>query len=125
MTTPEGVIIFTQAQTMPIYEYSCGKCGRVEVMQKITDKPLKRCPRCDGKVRKLVSHTSFHLKGTGWYLTDYARKDGSSSGTTSDKASATEAKSESKGGETASAETQTKPAQKKTTPPAASEPSSA
>ncbi len=60
---------------MPIYEYQCLKCGEVfEAFQKITDAPLGRCRFCQGKVERLVSQTSFQLKGTGWYLTDYARK---------------------------------------------------
>ncbi len=63
---------------MPIYEYQCKKCGEFEVVQKITETPLKRCPTCRGKVTKLISNTSFQLKGTGWYVTDYARKDGKS-----------------------------------------------
>jgi putative FmdB family regulatory protein len=61
---------------MPIYEYHCQKCGTMEIMQRITEKALARCPNCKGKIKKLISHTSFQLKGTGWYLTDYARKDG-------------------------------------------------
>ncbi len=60
---------------MPIYEYECVKCGKVdEVLQKFSDKPLSKCKRCSGKLHKLISHTSFHLKGTGWYATDYANK---------------------------------------------------
>jgi putative FmdB family regulatory protein len=59
---------------MPIYEYECPKCGTMEIMQKISAKPLKKCPTCSCKVRKLVSQTSFQLKGTGWYVTDYANK---------------------------------------------------
>ncbi|MCA1564213.1 MAG: zinc ribbon domain-containing protein [Acidobacteria bacterium] len=60
---------------MPIYEYSCQKCrARVEVMQKITDKPLKRCKSCGGKLEKEWSSTSFQFKGSGWYVTDYAGK---------------------------------------------------
>src|SRR5580765_1469189 len=62
---------------MPIYEYACPKCGEFEVTQRITDDPLKKCPTCKStKIKKLISNTSFHLKGTGWYVTDYARKDG-------------------------------------------------
>lgn len=58
---------------MPIYEYSCGKCGaHLEVMQKISDKPLSRHARCGGKLTKEWSQTSFQLKGSGWYVTDYA-----------------------------------------------------
>ena len=60
---------------MPIYEYQCQKCGTFEVTQRITEKPLGKCPTCKGKVKKLISNTSFQLKGTGWYVTDYARKD--------------------------------------------------
>src|ERR1700757_2575215 len=60
---------------MPIYEYQCQKCGTFEVTQKITEKPLSKCPTCKGKLKKLISNTSFQLKGTGWYVTDYARKD--------------------------------------------------
>jgi putative FmdB family regulatory protein len=60
---------------MPIYEYQCQKCGTFEATQRITEKPLNRCPTCKGKVKKLISNTSFQLKGTGWYITDYARKD--------------------------------------------------
>ncbi|MGH7769484.1 MAG: FmdB family zinc ribbon protein [Candidatus Binatia bacterium] len=60
---------------MPIYEYECDKCGTFEATQRITEKPLTRCPTCKGKVKKLISNTSFQLKGTGWYVTDYARKD--------------------------------------------------
>lgn len=62
---------------MPIYEYQCDKCGTFEFSQRITDHPLKRCPTCKGKVKKLISNTSFQLKGTGWYVTDYAGKDAS------------------------------------------------
>ncbi len=61
---------------MPIYEYYCRRCGEFEVTQRITEDPLKRCPTCRGSVKKLISNTSFQLKGTGWYVTDYARKDG-------------------------------------------------
>jgi putative FmdB family regulatory protein len=60
---------------LPIYEYQCTNCGRtVEVMQKITDEPLQKCPSCKGKLRRLISLTSFQLKGTGWYATDYKDK---------------------------------------------------
>ena len=60
---------------MPIYEYKCRKCGLFEITQKITDKSLERCPTCRGKITKLISNTSFQLKGSGWYITDYARKE--------------------------------------------------
>jgi putative FmdB family regulatory protein len=60
---------------MPIYEYQCSKCGhQTEVWQKITDPPVTRCEMCNGRMRKLISQSTFHLKGTGWYVTDYASK---------------------------------------------------
>ena len=64
---------------MPIYEYQCTKCGEVfEAFQKITDEPLGQCKFCQARVEKLISHSSFQLKGSGWYLTDYARRNSSS-----------------------------------------------
>ncbi|RJQ64131.1 MAG: zinc ribbon domain-containing protein [Desulfobacteraceae bacterium] len=60
---------------MPIYEYECTKCGAIEeAFQRFSDKPLKKCRHCSGKLHKLISHSAFHLKGTGWYVTDYAGK---------------------------------------------------
>ncbi|HVF27877.1 MAG TPA: zinc ribbon domain-containing protein [Pyrinomonadaceae bacterium] len=60
---------------MPIYEYTCQKCNaHVEVMQRISDKPLSRHSECGGKLEKEWSQTSFQLKGAGWYVTDYANK---------------------------------------------------
>lgn len=59
---------------MPIYEYKCRKCGKIiEVSQKVGDLPLTKC-KCGGKLRKLISSTSFILKGSGWYATDYKAK---------------------------------------------------
>ena len=58
---------------MPTYEYRCEHCGDFEEMQRITNPPLSRCPRCKRKVRRLISSTSFQLKGSGWYVTDYPR----------------------------------------------------
>jgi len=87
---------------MPIYEYQCRKCGHFEVTQKITGKALSRCPTCKGKVKKLISNTSFQLKGSGWYLTDYARKE---------KAPSAEAKGHGKTG--ASSDAGEKPAAEK------------
>ena len=60
---------------MPIYEYKCMKCmHKFEAMQKFTEAAISQCPNCGGPVKKLISHSSFHLKGSGWYLTDYAHK---------------------------------------------------
>ncbi len=61
---------------MPIYEYLCQKCNKeLEVVQKFSDEPLTTCPECGGQLKKLISASSFILKGSGWYLTDYASKD--------------------------------------------------
>ena len=91
---------------MPIYEYRCEKCGDFEVTQRITEDPLKKCPTCTRKVSKLISNTSFQLKGSGWYVTDYARagkdkggakESGGSSDTASESSATTsETKKESK-----------------------------
>jgi len=60
---------------MPIYEYECTKCGQIEeVLQKFSEKPLSKCKHCSGKLHKLISQSTFHLKGSGWYVTDYAKK---------------------------------------------------
>lgn len=59
---------------MPMYEYQCEKCHKVsEVIQKFSDAPLEKCPECGGKVSKLLSKTSFQLKGSGWYASDYKK----------------------------------------------------
>ena len=64
---------------MPIYEYECSKCGTItEAWQKFSDQPLKTCKHCSGKLHKIISQSTFHLKGTGWYVTDYAGKSGGS-----------------------------------------------
>jgi len=60
---------------VPIYEYVCSKCGHeFEVIQSFSDKPIRKCEECGGRVKKKVSQSSFHLKGSGWYVTDYSSK---------------------------------------------------
>jgi len=62
---------------MPIYEYRCQDCHHeFERMQKFSDPPVAACPACEGAVQKLISRSAFHLKGSGWYVTDYARNGG-------------------------------------------------
>jgi len=64
---------------MPIYEYECTKCGRIiEAWQGFSAAPLKTCKYCSGRLHKIISQSTFHLKGTGWYVTDYANKSRSS-----------------------------------------------
>ncbi len=81
---------------MPIYEYKCSKCGEIfEAFQKINDSPLTACKFCQGRVERLISHSSFQLKGSGWYLTDYARKSASPS-SSKDSGSKTDVKTDGK-----------------------------
>ena len=62
---------------MPIYEYACEKCRRrIERIQKVSDPPCKKCPHCGGPLRKLVSSPAIQFKGSGFYITDYAKKGG-------------------------------------------------
>jgi putative FmdB family regulatory protein len=64
---------------MPLYEYQCDVCGtRFERIQKFSDPPVDACPSCHGTVRKLVSSPAIQFKGSGWYITDYAKKGASS-----------------------------------------------
>ena len=57
---------------MPVYEYQCTECGEIkEVFQKFSDSPLTTCALCKGSFKKLISQSTFHLKGSGWYVTDY------------------------------------------------------
>ena len=59
---------------MPLCEYQCGRCGRFEVIRKFSDEPLTVCPTCGQEIQKLLSAPAIQFKGTGWYITDYARK---------------------------------------------------
>ena len=61
---------------MPLYEYECDSCGhRFEVIQKFSDAPIDTCPKCGASVHKLMSSPAIQFKGSGWYITDYAKKD--------------------------------------------------
>ena len=80
---------------MPLYEYECDACGkRFERIQKFSDPPPEACPACGGAVRKLLSSPAIQFKGTGWYITDYAKKSGT--GTDTKPESATDASTETK-----------------------------
>jgi len=107
---------------MPLYEYECDNCGhRFEVIQKFSDAPLTECPKCKGTLRKLVSSPAIQFKGSGWYITDYAKKNSTgagsskSEGTTSgDKSSGSDSSSTSSKGDSA---TKTDSAAPKTSTP--------
>lgn len=95
---------------MPIYEYECSKCGRFEVVQKVSDQPATKNPECCQKdcpntAQRLMSAPSFHLKGTGWYKTDYKPSGTAGTATSSSKSTGTtESASSSSAGESASSE---------------------
>src|SRR5262245_5115232 len=108
---------------MPIYEYRCEKCGVFEQTQRITDPALERCPTCRRKVRRLISHTSFQLKGGGWYVTDYGRggqdgkktgekgeSSGEGSGSTASESKSSESKSKDDGKSSAKSKAESKAA---------------
>lgn len=76
---------------MPLYEYECPKCGTFELVRKFSDAPLESCPTCARPVEKLASAPAIQFKGTGWYITDYARKPSGGEGG-QDKGAAKESK---------------------------------
>ncbi|HEU5181700.1 MAG TPA: FmdB family zinc ribbon protein [Candidatus Polarisedimenticolia bacterium] len=82
---------------MPLFEYECTKCGnRFEKIQKFSDPKTRTCPKCKGKAKRLASAPAIQFKGTGWYITDYARKGEKSS---DDKAVKSSDEKGAKGGE--------------------------
>ncbi|HQG32438.1 MAG TPA: zinc ribbon domain-containing protein [Deltaproteobacteria bacterium] len=88
---------------MPIYEYKCLKCGNeFEAMQKFSDSPIRKCSSCGGQVKKLISHSSFHLKGSGWYLTDYAKKNSPNDSKSHSESTASSSESSSSSSDTSS-----------------------
>jgi putative FmdB family regulatory protein len=111
---------------MPLYEYQCDDCAnRFERIQKFSDPPVEKCPTCGGAVRKLISSPAIQFKGSGWYITDYARKgesggksEGGSSSTDSNKDSAA-SKDTSDSKESSKETSATKDAPKESAKPAA------
>jgi putative FmdB family regulatory protein len=66
---------FYQEVNLPLYEYACTQCGQhIEKIQKFSDSPLTNCEKCGGRLKKLLSSSAIQFKGTGWYITDYAKK---------------------------------------------------
>ena len=95
---------------MPIYEYRCQDCNHeFERMQKFSDPPIGVCPTCSGSVQKLISRSAFHLKGSGWYVTDYGRNGGekseSSEKSTTESTTGDKSTSEKSDGKAATAST--------------------
>jgi putative FmdB family regulatory protein len=91
---------------MPLYEYECEACGhRFEKIQKFSDPPLESCPVCGGPVHKLLSSPAIQFKGSGWYITDYARKEQPSAKGDKPETTSSDGKGETKG----EAKTESKP----------------
>ncbi len=97
---------------MPLYEYQCEACGRFEVIRKFSDSALSGCPTCGNGVEKLPSAPAIQFKGTGWYITDYARKASGSEkqGNGDSKESKESSKAASKDSSTPKTDTPTKSA---------------
>ena len=97
---------------MPLYEYQCKKCGhRFEKIQKFSDKPVKKCPECGGPVEQIISAPTVQFKGSGWYVTDYAKKSHTPASDSGSKDSK-EAKKDEKKAESAPKESTSKKAEK-------------
>jgi putative FmdB family regulatory protein len=97
---------------MPLYEYQCKKCGhRFEKIQKFSDKPVKKCPECGGAVEQTISAPAVQFKGSGWYVTDYAKKSTAPSSDSGSKDSK-ETKKEEKKPESTTKESSSKKADK-------------
>lgn len=94
---------------MPLYEYECKQCGhRFEQIQKFSDPLVETCPQCGGKVEQVLSAPAVQFKGSGWYVTDYARKSGSGSSAKKDAGSSGDTKPADK----AEGKTEAKPEKK-------------
>jgi putative FmdB family regulatory protein len=111
---------------MPLYEYQCDECGHTfEKIQKFSDPLEDTCPKCGGPVRKLMSSPAIQFKGSGFYITDYAKKDSTSAkydSGKSDSAKSDTAKDDSKSGsseKSTSTETKSETSTSKTETPAA------
>jgi putative FmdB family regulatory protein len=113
---------------MPLYEYKCHSCGKtIEVLQRFSDEPLKTHEGCGGDVERLISASAFHLKGSGWYATDYAKSNGEKPGEKqadekkADEKKSDDKKAESKPGESGAAQSSSSGESKSEAKPAATE----
>jgi putative FmdB family regulatory protein len=94
---------------MPLYEYECKKCHhRFERIQKFSDPHVKKCPKCGGPIEQVISAPAVQFKGSGWYVTDYAKKSSTGSASSSNGDSASGKDSKSKPEDTAKAESSAK-----------------
>src|ERR1700692_2186595 len=94
---------------MPLYEYQCAKCGKVfERIQKFSDPPVVVHEECGGLVERLISAPAFHLKGSGWYATDYAKSSPKPDGKSNESKS--EGKEDSKAESKSDSNSESKPA---------------
>jgi putative FmdB family regulatory protein len=102
---------------MPLYEYECDACGhRFEVIQKFSDPPVNKCPNCAGPVHKLIASPAIQFKGSGWYITDYARKDSARAGKTGESKDSSSAEPSTSSDKTASTNAGSSSATPATTP---------
>ena len=105
---------------MPIYEYECRKCkAHTEAFQKVTDKPLTKCPKCGGRLEKRISAPAIQFKGSGWYVTDYGKATKDSKSESESKTEKTE-KSEKSDKKTAKETSSAKKTDKSSAPKASS-----
>src|ERR1700735_5182381 len=105
------ILLTTVLEPMPLYEYKCEKCGhQFEKIQKFSDKMVKKCPECGGRVEQMISAPAVQFKGSGWYVTDYANKSHapSSDGGTSDSKKEDKSKAEGSSKESSSKESSAK-----------------
>jgi putative FmdB family regulatory protein len=101
---------------MPLYEYQCEKCGhRFEKIQKFSDRMVKKCPECGGKVEQVISAPAVQFKGSGWYVTDYAKKSGASGSDGKESKKEEKSKTESSAKDSSSKESSKEGSAKETT----------
>jgi putative FmdB family regulatory protein len=111
---------------MPLYEYKCHSCGKTfEALQKFSDEPIKIHEDCGGEVERLISRSAFQLKGTGWYVTDYAKSNAGNGAKDESKPAGDKSGASKESGGTETKPAETKASEAKSTPaPAANPPGS-